>query len=184
MQALRLVSTINQTHDEWLDVPGFEGLYKISNKGEILSAERNGTKGGLLKTSLDRYGYVKAVLNKNNKQHHFTVHRLVALAFIPNELNKPQVNHINGNRVDNDLSNLEWSTAKENVHHSFQFGKQTTVMRSVEATHIRTKETSVFPSQREAAKKLGIGQANISSVLRGVYKQANGYTFQYLGESV
>jgi len=97
----------------WKAVPGFETFYEISNTGLI----RN-SKGKILSSYL-RTGY-HAVTLKDNKN--YFVHRLLAIAFIDNPLNKPQVNHINGVKTDISLSNLEWVTCSENRSHAFKIG--------------------------------------------------------------
>ena len=97
------------------DIPGYEGLYQVSNIGRVKSLPRNGTinKERILNQENSK-GYKRVSLNKNNKAKHFSVHRLVAEAFIPNPLNKPQIDHINTVKDDNRVINLRWCTAKEN----------------------------------------------------------------------
>jgi hypothetical protein len=107
---------------EWKDIKGFEGLYQISNEGQIRSLDRH-VKGrnGLLKGSIkiQRKGlYPNITLFKNGEPKICNVHRLVALHFIDNPNNKPEVNHIDGNRENNHYLNLEWCTRKENALHS------------------------------------------------------------------
>jgi NUMOD4 motif/HNH endonuclease len=168
LEAVVLANTNEMSHEEWRDVPGFEGLYKVSNFGEIYSIPRNGTKGGKLKQHADRYGYKKVVLYKNDKPHYFTVHRLVAEAFLPNPENKTQVNHKNSIRTDNRLENLEWVTAKENIYHSHQNRKQRIPMKAVVIEHVKTGLRKTFPSQREAARYIGVNQ---STVYKAIYKK-------------
>lgn len=116
----------------WKDIKGFEGIYQISNNGEVKSLERktfnNGTKTEniikekILKKPLDKDGYIIYCLFKNNKRFSLKAHRLVAIEFIDNPQNKPQVNHKNGIKTDNSVDNLEWVTAKENSVHATQLG--------------------------------------------------------------
>ena len=116
----------------WKDVVGYEGIYQVSNLGRVKSLEKKFwsnknnsfsiNKEFIRKLSSTRKGYLRVGLMKDLKQKPFLVHRLVAIAFIPNLENKPEVNHINGIKNDNRVENLEWVTTKENVIHSFQNG--------------------------------------------------------------
>lgn len=96
--------------EEWKNIIGYEGLYEVSNKGNVRNVRRN----KLLKLSKDYYGYIRVSLSKNGIQTGLKVHRLVAQAFIPNPNNLPQVNHRNEDKTDNSVENLEWCTAKYN----------------------------------------------------------------------
>ena len=90
----------------WKDIPGYEGLYKVSNTGEIYSMRENKN----LSLSKDRYGYVQIILYKNGESKTYKVHRLVALAFIPNSdpIKYPIINHKDENKANNNVENLEW----------------------------------------------------------------------------
>ena len=115
----------------WADVEGYEGIYQVSNNGNVRSLDRvikrkNGNKrainGKLLTHTRHRSGYYYVRLGtKGNQKHHY-VQRLVATAFIPNPHSKPQVNHINGVKTDNNVCNLEWVTPLENMAHAFTEG--------------------------------------------------------------
>ena len=115
---------------EWRPIKGYEGLYEVSNTGEIKSLPRvrkNGKSSYLQKEKLLRQsntttGYKKVELVKDGKRKSLKVHRLVAQAFIPNPQNKPQVNHLDGNKINNNVSNLEWATISENVQHGYDTG--------------------------------------------------------------
>ena len=110
-------------NEVWKSIIGYEGLYEVSNMGRIRSLERdmvckNGKvrhyKENILKPYKDIYGYFNVYLRKNNKQRIYRVHRLVAIAFIPNIENKPYIDHINTIKIDNRVENLRWVTPKEN----------------------------------------------------------------------
>ena len=98
----------------WKDIPGYETLYQVSNFGRVKSYERNGTKGGILKPTKNKLGYMRIGLSKSNKKNYFSVHRLVALTFIPNPYNLPIINHKNEIKHDNRVENLEWCTHEYN----------------------------------------------------------------------
>lgn len=115
----------------WKDIPGYEGLYQVSNLGIVKSydrivkhnkggtAKRNGT---VLKQSTNIWGYNMVTLCKDKIQTGKSVHRLIAISFIHNPENKPQVNHKNGVKTDNRIENLEWVDAFENMAHAFKTG--------------------------------------------------------------
>ncbi len=112
----------------WRDIPGWKGMYQASNLGRIKSLARyivtvKGTKypieEKILKGHVDTKGYIQVEFKRNRRRHIIALHRLIALAFIPNPENKPQINHINGNKTDNRIENLEWCTGSENVRHAW-----------------------------------------------------------------
>lgn len=111
----------------WKDVIGYENKYEVSNLGRVRSCPRNTSGLGradylIMKQSKDRGGYMIIGLMLNGKKSRFRVHRLVASAFIPNPENKEFVNHIDGVKDNNILSNLEWSTPSENTQHAVKAG--------------------------------------------------------------
>lgn len=119
----------------WKDIKGYEGLYQVSNLGKIKSLGRtierigpNGKKfyrnypSKIIKIALDTKGYYRTNLAKNGINKTVKIHRIVAEAFIPNTYNKPQINHIDGNKQNNNVNNLEWCTNKENQDHSWRNG--------------------------------------------------------------
>ncbi len=112
-----------------IPIPEFKGLYKISNHGSVISLPRVGrdrdyrTYGGSkLKGEIDRDGYIRIFLSNNEIRKRYQLHRLVALAFIPNDFNLPCVNHKNGIKKDNSVENLEWISVTENNRHAFKTG--------------------------------------------------------------
>ena len=115
--------------EDWKDIKGYEGIYQVSNRGCVRSLDRivvdsKGVvfkrKGKELRLSVSN-GYPSITLSNKVKKR-FCIHRLVAQAFIENPLNKDEVNHIDGNKLNNNLSNLEWSTKSENTIHAYATG--------------------------------------------------------------
>lgn len=115
----------------WKDIPGYAGMYQVSNLGRVKSLERDTKrsrpqhiKERILKQTPNKTSgnYLQVYLADAGKYKAFLVHRLVAQAFIPNTDNKPVVNHKDGNKQNNCLENLEWCTHKENVLHAFVTG--------------------------------------------------------------
>lgn len=106
--------------EQWRPIKGFEGLYEVSNKGRVRSFYTREAK--VLKPSINKDGYLKAGLSKDGKMYLKSIHRLVASAFIPNIGDKPQVNHIDGDKTNNTVDNLEWVTCKENIQHAWNTG--------------------------------------------------------------
>lgn len=102
----------------WLPVVGFEEYYLISNTGKIFSIRSQRE----LIVKPKRTGYMDIELNINGKVYYKRIHRLVAEAFIPNPENKPYINHKDGNKLNNNVTNLEWCTNSENMIHAFQMG--------------------------------------------------------------
>ena len=100
-------------NEDWKDIEGYEGLYQVSSLGRVRR------QGRLHKTQINSVGYYTVDLYKNNKRKTMLVHRLMAFAFIPRVEGKTNINHKNGTRHDNTLSNLEWCTQQENTKHKF-----------------------------------------------------------------
>lgn len=105
----------------WKDIDGYDGLYKVSNLGRIISCHRAKTKL-LSLTNKNEKGYLKLTLCKNGKQKTYKVHRLVANAFLQNKNGCNELNHKDGNKLNNCVDNLEWITHKENIRHSYRTG--------------------------------------------------------------
>ena len=164
----------------WKDVVGYEGIYKVSNKGNVRSVEWIGARGRkcggrTLKPSYDKDGYFKVVLCKNGMMYHKRLHRLVAEAFIPNPNGLPQVNHIDEVKDNNNVENLEWCTSECNNNHGTRNERRVKAQsKKVKAINIKTGEVITFSSTAEAGRK-GYSQGNVSSACMGVYYGGNTY---------
>lgn len=125
-----MASKITTMEQIWKDIPEYEGRYQISNDGRVRSLERKvylesrgiyrTVKEITLKGSPDTLGYPTVALWKENKLDMRRVHRLVAEMYVPNQDNKPQVNHIDGDKTNNNFTNLEWVTMSENIKHAYK----------------------------------------------------------------
>lgn len=161
-------------------VKGFEGFYEISNKGRVktLYTSSQGKRGGgdFLKERTTRQGYKFYQLNKSGKKSTVLTHRLIAQAFIENPEGKNEINHIDGNKANNNLDNLEWCTRKENIKHAFETGLN--VGRKGEKnflsklTYEKVKEikellTEGNMSAKDIGKKYGVSQSCITNINLG-----------------
>ncbi len=163
----------------WKDIDGYEGYYKVSNKGNIFSVERiaRGRKWGgrTLQSSYHKHGYLHIALRKNGIKKNKLVHRLVAEAFLPNPNNFLEVNHLDEIKDNNELSNLEWCDTMYNVNYGTRnkrAGRK--LSKKVKAVNIETGENLTFNSTLEAESK-GFSHGNVSQACRGIYCGGNLY---------
>lgn len=176
----------------WKKIDGYDN-YEVSNTGKVRT--HNWKNQGItreMSPSRSR-GYLQVNLFKNNKQKCCRIHRLVAIAFIPNPNNLREVNHIDGNKENNSVENLEWCTREENLEHEHRTGlgdrAREGLIRSFEA---RRKAVIAIPqngeaemefeSIQEAGRRLEINATKICSCLKGRAKTAKGYVFKYKEE--
>lgn len=171
-----------KTSEVFLSVAGYDGLYEVSNLGNIKSLR----SGKLLKQANNREGYKLVSLTKNGKSKAFSVHRLVALAFIPNPENLPEINHKDETHDNNCADNLEWCTRKYNLNYGTYRERMSktqkeagTHNKSVSAYDKDGKFVKSYDSITKAEKELEIGKNCISQCLRGKQKTAGGYIWKY-----
>lgn len=171
--------------EAWRWVVGYEGLYMVSNMGNVMSVpseqirrERKYKKPGIEVRHHDNgKGYRVLSLYKDGVQHQVTVHRLVAQAFIPNPKNLPQVNHKDGDKSNNRVSNLEWVTAKENTEHAINSlghdaGGANRIFTEEEVIKIRSDDRS----GREIASEYGTSATTIDAIRSGrTYSSFSGH---------
>ena len=161
---------------EWRKIEGWP--YSVSNDGHV----RNDRTGYVLKMHKMPKGYMKVLLCDKGDELYKTVHRLVAEAFIPNPDGKPQVNHIDGDKQNNHVSNLEWVTNSENQLHSWDvLGKTPAVGNPFNRKPVRCVETGdIYESAKDAAKSMGVYRSVISDALRGRQKSSAGCRWEYV----
>lgn len=192
----------------WKDVKGYEGLYEVSNAGEVRSKERVNSYGRRCKGiprafTLNRNGYLYVNLCKNGQLKNHLVHRLVAEAFVENPQHKETVNHKNEIKTDNRADNLEWLTLAENLRYGthteratahkpdmsgakhFNFGKRGAESKTHKGRVIGVKvsDPSVvveFDTAATAAREMGISPGQLCDTLKGRYKSCKGYCWRRL----
>lgn len=160
------------------DIKGYEGLYQISNLGNVKRIKKENYI--LCKPSKDSRGYKQIVLTKDKKRKSFKVHRLVALAFIDNINNYKEINHKDENKLNNNVTNLEWCTRKYNCNYGNRNYKCTRHRLHRIAQYNKQNDlVGEYPSLKEAEKITGIKYQNISSCCRNIKKSAGGYIWKY-----
>lgn len=191
----------------WKDIEGYEGKYQVSNLGKVRSLDRktgnHPRKGKVLKPCANRNGYLAVNLyNKNTNREARSIHRLVAQTFIANPDCKPEVNHKDGNKQNNRVSNLEWCTGSENKIHahktglkpnrtkgSFKKGKENWMYQRRGKDNPRSKtviqydkemnKIAEYGSTCEAERETRICSTNIAKCCRARAKTAGGYIWRY-----
>lgn len=188
-------------------IPGYEGLYSVSNKGDVFSHRRNKK----LSPKRSARGYLRVTLCKGSRNHKtFGIHRLVALAFIPNLYNKPTVNHINEVKSDNRVDNLEWATtAEQNIYgtrisraiahtdwnerskkmdynaiaEKHNYSKQEMCNRKRTRVMVNGVIIGEFRSQAEASAFTGVSMSKVSECVLGTKAACKGYSFESVEET-
>ena len=183
----------------WKSIRGYEGLYEVNNLGFVRGLSRKischkiyqrNQKTMILKGIKRSNGYIQVALSKNGKSCIFFVHRLVLSAFLENPMNKPQVNHKDGNKENNKIENLEWVNASENGLHSYRelgrsawhkgkTGKGTPtakalIQKTLEGTIIRFWDCGL-----DAVREGKFESSSISRCANGIAKTHKGFVWEY-----
>ena len=161
----------SNNQEEWRDVVGYEGLYEVSKQGVIRRSFINNVRvNRIVKPHITYGGYLRLYLSANGKSKHHSVHRIVAMAFIPNPDNLPYVNHKDENKTNNRASNLEWCS--ESYNSNFSFAKPVEQYKDGNLV-------GIYLSQTEAAKHTGVNQQCIGRCCMGIVKCAGGYQWAF-----
>ena len=181
----------------WKDIPGYEGLYQVSNMGRILSlnyGHRKSWNKKELKLSRSNSGYYHVQLYKNGIVSTKLIHVLVATVFVENCGNKPEVNHKDGNKKNNCASNLEWVTRKENLKHAVENGlrRRSPMIGIVGAKNKLSKSVcqiskdgvciKIWESLYDAEKEGGYNRNSIRSCANNYKKTYKGYVWRYCSD--
>lgn len=185
---------MNENEEIWKPICGFEGLYEISNFGRIKSLNYNHTKKEKILSQIkNNKGYLYVDLYKNGKEKNCRVHRLVANAFIENPSNLPMVNHIDENKENNVVENLEWCDAKYNLTYGGCQQRRVTstdykaigrknsekLSKQVYQYDLNRKLIKIWESTQECQRH-GYSSGNISSCCSGKRKTHKGYIWSYV----
>jgi hypothetical protein len=163
------------------DIPDYKGVYQVSNLGNVKSLKRNSRVGGggfrvvkerCLKKSLGNRGYFRVNLH-NGSEDIRLIHRLVALVFLENKENKRTVNHIDGVKTNNNLSNLEWATDKENINHSFKI-----LNNNHRRRRVKDQETGiVYRTLKDILHLTHFSKSHLCAMLNGNYKNKTKFIY-------
>ena len=174
------------TEELFTMIPGYNDRYLVSNRGRIISLN----SGSEMAQHVHRNGYVSVQLSNGGKVKTRLIHRLVALAFVPNPNDCAEVNHIDGNKLNNSAENLEWVTRSQNMKHSIAHGlydpvgighmkRMTEKAADTHRRRVVRDDGVVFDSVKDAAASVGGGAQNVSAVCRGRWKSCKGHVFAY-----
>lgn len=166
--------------ENWRDIPGYVGIYEVSDNGNVRRKEKYKAVPGVLRPLKMPNGYLSVDLSYKCKKKRFGIHRLVAMAFIPNPDRLPQINHKNEIKTDNRVENLEWCTQGYNNNYgTARFRSSVKLSTPIIQLTKDGKKIREFYGMHEAARKTGIYVQNIHKCCVGTYKTAGGYKWKY-----
>lgn len=155
------------------DIKNYEGLYAITEDGKVWGYKTQ----KFLKPRINKNGYFWVTLSKNNKMKNWRIHRLVAEAYIPNPNNYPHVNHLDEDKSNNTINNLQWCTAKQNLNHGTRNNR---ISESLKKSVYCVELDKIYESLMQCAQELNISISGICECCRGTRKTAGGYHWQYI----
>lgn len=163
---------LDKNKEIWKDIDGYQGLYQISNLGNVKSLKRKGSRiERILKPYRSKHGYLNVILRINNINKNYQVHRLVMESFVDNPEKKLTVNHLDGIKSNNNLSNLEWNTYSENLKHAFNIGLNSNVGIKNPRSKLNEKQVRIIRSIGNKMKQIdisdffGVGRVAICNIL-------------------
>lgn len=191
----RWFSLNNLLNEEWKNIKGYENLYQVSNYGRIKSLKKHSIFNNrtyptkILKCHINTKKYLDVELCRCNKSHRYRIHRLVAEHFIPNLEKKPQVNHIDGNKQNNRIDNLEWCTNGENGKHAWDnnlrtknFGKNNHISKKILQYTPDKKLIKEWDCIKDISRTLGYNYGYIISCCQRKYKLGHNFIWRYKEE--
>ena len=176
---------MKETNTVWKPVVGYEGLYEVSQNADV----KNVLTRKILKPRVKKKtGYVDITLVKNKIRKTFLLHRLIAMAFIKNDLTKLEVNHIDGDKCNNHYSNLEWCTHKENMRHAWKMGLNKNTKKQRDAAKLIARKYLIKPvidiemgifydSLKDACNTTNI---NYGAIRNRIHRKSKNIRFQYI----
>lgn len=179
----------------WIDVIGYDGFYKISNFGNIKKCLCKNQFGIFkIERTISPYknekGYLKVGFVKDKKRKIEKLHRVVAFHFLDNPENKPEINHKDGDKLNNHVSNLEWCTRSQNIKHSWEnglsikrFGKDNHSSKSVDQFEIDGSFIRTWECMSDAGRANGISSSKICCVCKGTRITAGGFKWSYTNQT-
>lgn len=162
--------------EEWKDINGYNGIYQVSNLGNVRNAKRD----KILLQDTTKGGYKRVTLYKDGKSKHFQVHRLVAFSFLPNPVNFPCVNHKDENPSNNNVDNLEWCTYSYNINYGTRNTQLSQNAKKVCQMDFYGNVLATYISIGFAAKMLGVDPSNIYKCCNGELSYAYDYKWKFI----
>ena len=174
----------------WKDIKEYKGLYQVSNIGNVRSLNKKDSlgrrvKGKIMKPVKRKDGYLHITLHKNGKAKHFLIHRLVAEAFVENKNNYKEINHIDENKINNNINNLEWCNRSYNINYGEANKNRRKTLLNRRGKKIiqfdkNGNEIKIFPSLMQVVRELGLSKSDLSQCCNGKRKTTGGYRWKYI----